>query len=212
MNKVLEFQDKYGLVADGIIGRATLDKMKFIFGLRSGAQLAHLLANVDHETGGFRADTENLAYNATALARTWPKRYKNLITGTPNSLAILLANKPQDIANNVYADRMGNGDEASGEGWKYRGRGALQLTGKNNYKLFSDFIGDDRIMDYPDLVASKYFWESALFYFTKNKLWNRMNKTAHSDVKAIRKAVNGGYIGLDSVQQKFDHYHNLLSK
>lgn len=212
MNHIAVFQKKHGLKEDGIIGFQTLQKMKVVFDLKHDSQLAHLLANVHHETGGFVADTENLNYSAMAMANTWPKRYKDQVTGKPNALAISLAGKPEKIANNVYANRMGNGDETSGEGWKYRGRGALQLTGKGNYQLFASFIGDTEIIKDPNLVATKYFWESALFYFTVNKLWNKMKGASTADIKAMRKAVNGGYIGLEEVEEKFRYYHNLISK
>lgn len=212
MSHIAEFQKKYGLKRDGIIGFETLQKMKAVFGLKHDSQLAHLLANVHHETGGFISDTENLNYSAMALANTWPKRYKNPATGKPNTLAIALAGQPEKIANNVYANRMGNGDEASGDGWKYRGRGALQLTGRDNYQLFANFTQDAEIMSDSNLVATKYFWESALFYFTVNKLWNKMKGTTSAEIKIIRKAVNGGYIGLEDVEEKFKYFHNLITK
>lgn len=210
MNHLIEFQKNNGLQPDGVIGKKTLDKMRSVFGIKTDAQLAHFLANVHHETGGFIADTENLNYSAKALADTWPNRYK--LNSSPNSLARTLANKPMNIANNVYADRMGNGNEASGDGWKYRGRGSLQLTGKTNYKLFSNWIKDKNVMLNPDIVATKYFWESALFYFTTNNLWGKMKGTTEAGVKSVRKSVNGGFIGLDDVQAKFTYYYNLVTK
>lgn len=212
MNHIAEFQKKNGLNDDGVLGKCTIKKMRSVFGIPNDAQMAHFLANIHHETGGFKADTENLSYSAAGLAATWPGRYKNTTTGKPNALAVTLASQPQKIANNVYANRMGNGDEVSGDGWKYRGRGSIQLTGRNNYKDFSDFIKDAGIIFDPDCVATKYFWESALFYFTKNKLWNKMKGIDPADVKAIRKAVNGGYIGLKDVQAKFTYYYNLITK
>jgi len=208
--KIKEFQLQHGLKADGILGKITIAKMIQVFGIKTNAQMAHFLANVAHETGGFNADTENLNYSAKTLAATWPKRF--ITKGQPNALALTLERNPEKIANSVYANRMGNGNELSGEGWKYRGRGALQLTGKNNYALFSKFVKDPEIMENPELVATKYFWESALFYFTRNGLWNKMNATGPLDVRAIRYAVNGGYIGVASVQEKFKYYYNLLKK
>ncbi|MGQ2984015.1 peptidoglycan-binding protein [Flavobacterium sp.] len=212
MNHITEFQKKNGLKEDGVIGIKTLQKMMEVFGLLTNLQLVHLLANVHHESGGFIADTENLNYSAATLANTWPKRYKNPVTGKPNALALSLAGNPEKIANNVYANRMGNGSGSSGDGWKYRGRGALQLTGKDNYRLFASFIDDAEILSNPDLVAIKYFWESALFYFTANKLWNKMKGKTSADIKAIRKAVNGGYIGLKDVENKFKYYYNLMTR
>ncbi len=212
MNHLKEFQKKHGLAADGIIGKNTVSKMREVFGIATNAQLAHFLANVHHETGGFVVCSENLNYSAAALANTWPGRYKDAITGKPNTLAGQLAGHPQKIANNVYANRMGNGNETSGDGWMYRGRGSLQLTGKSNYSEFATFAKDPETLVNPDIVAMRYFWESALFYFTRHGLWNRMKGTSVADVKAVRKAVNGGYIGLDEVQSKFTYYFNLITK
>lgn len=211
MKHLKDFQKKHGLKPDGILGKNTISKMMSVFGIRSNAQLAHLLANVDHETGGFKADTENLNYSAARLAAIWPNRFKGK-DSQPNALALALANQPEKIANSVYANRMGNGNELSGDGWKYRGRGALQLTGKNNYSLFAKFIKDPAVVETPELVATQYFWESALFYFTRNNLWPKMNATGPLDVRAIRKAVNGGYIGADSVQKKFTYFYQLLNQ
>ncbi|AWH84941.1 glycoside hydrolase [Flavobacterium album] len=210
MNHIAEFQKKNGLKDDGIVGKDTIKKMRYVFDIPDDAQMAHFLANIHHETGGFKVDTEKLNYSAAGLVATWPGRYKDKRSGKPNALAVTLASRPEKIANNVYADRMGNGNEASGDGWKYRGRGSLQLTGKNNYKLFSDFMNDPEIVTNPDRVATRYFWESALFYFTRNKLWSKMKGATPADVKVIRKAVNGGYIGLKDVQEKFTYYYNII--
>ena len=212
MSHLKEFQQKQGLIADSMIGSATLKKMRFVFNIANDVQLAHFLANIHHETGGFMADSECLNYSARGLAGTWPNRYKDNITGKPNELAVRLANQPRKIANNVYANRMGNGNEASGDGWKYRGRGSLQLTGKSNYYEFATFAKDPDILINTDIVATKYFWESALFYFTKHGLWGKMKGRSFADVKAVRKAVNGGYIGLDDVQNKFTYYLNLITR
>jgi putative chitinase len=106
---------------------------------------------------------------------------------------------------------MGNGDEASGEGYKFRGRGYIQLTGKDNYKAFSDFIGEDCVAN-PDLVATKYPLTSAAFFFHKNKLWDICDKGhSHDVVTAVTKRVNGGTIGLDDRIKHFEEYNNLLA-
>lgn len=206
MNHIVEFQKRHGLLADGILGKKTIQKMRCEFGIETDAQMAHFLSQVHHETGGFKADTENLNYSALRLRQIFPKYFPN------DNIARQYANKPEKIANRVYANRMGNGDELSGDGWLYRGRGALQSTGKDNYKAFSDYVKDIDVMLNPSLVATKYYWESALFYFTKNNLWNKMKGSTDNDIKLIRKAVNGGYNGLYEVESLFKYYYNLITK
>lgn len=206
MKHIVEFQKNNGLVADGIIGKNTIQKMRCVFGISTDSQMAHFLANVHHETGGFKADIENLNYSASRLLQIFPKYF------TDSVMARQYANNPIAIANRVYSKRMGNGSETSGDGYKYRGRGSLQLTGKDNYRAFSEFMRDNQIMLMPDIVASKYFWESALFYFTRNNLWGLMKGTDVETVKKVRKAVNGGYNGLAEVQQKFTYYYNMITK
>lgn len=206
MNHIVEFQKKHGLTPDGIIGKMTLAKMRCEFGSLTDSQLAHFLANCHHETGGFKLDTENLNYSARRLMIVFPKYFKT------DDIARQYANNPIRIANRVYANRMGNGNEVSGDGWKYIGRGAIQLTGKDNYKAFAQFIKDPFILETPTKVAETYFWETGLFYFTKNNLWKQAKYNDDNAVKAIRKAINGGYNGLEDVQRLFDYYYNLITK
>lgn len=206
MNHIKKFQEENGLVADGIIGKKTIHKMRCVFKIDTDAQVAHFLANVHHETGGFEQDTENLNYSAQGLERVFKRYFPN------HKLATQYARNPIAIANRVYANRMGNGNETSGDGWKYIGRGGIQTTGRDNYKAFANFVGDKMIMLKPELVAEKYFWQSALFYFTRNNLWAQMKYTDANAVKAVRKAVNGGYNGLDEVQRLFTYYYNLITK
>jgi len=203
MNHVIDFQSKNGLKPDGIIGKNTMLKMCEVWGVNR-IQLLHMLANTHHETGGFKVDTENLNYSAKGLRATFPKYFTD-------TEAREYANKPEKIANKVYAYRMGNGNPASGDGWKYRGRGSLQLTGKNNYTDFGKLTGNSEILSNPDIVASDYFWQSALYYFERNKLWAKMKNESYENIKLIRKAVNGGVIGLNDVVAKFNYYSKLFS-
>lgn len=211
MNHIIKFQQNNGLVADGIIGKNTLIKMRCVWKIATDAQLAHFLANTHHETGGFTVDTENLNYRPSGLAKTWPSRYADN-NGNPNALALKLAGNPKALANNVYSNRNGNGNEESGDGWKFIGRGAIHTTGRKNYQTLSDFVNDPLSMTNPELVANKYFWESGLCYFTKGNLWERMKYTSAAAVKDVRKAVNGGYTGLEDVQKLFTHYYGLITK
>ncbi|MEJ2393442.1 MAG: glycoside hydrolase family 19 protein [Candidatus Thiodiazotropha sp.] len=153
----------------------------------STVRLAHFFSQVLHESGCMRYDMENLNYSAKSLRAVFGKYFKTL------RQAEAYARQPEKIANKVYANRMGNGSEASGDGWKYRGRGLIQLTGKNNYKAFAKWIGEDRILDEPDLVASEYAVHSAVFFWDKNNL----NKVAdRDDVVRMTKRINGGTNGL----------------
>jgi putative chitinase len=118
--------------------------------------------------------------------------------------------QPQKIANRVYANRMSNGDEASGDGWKYRGRGYIQTTGKSNYLLF-DAVVPENIVENPDLVATKYPLASAGFFFNRNNLWAICDKGGTDDViTSVTKKVNGGIHGLDDRIAKFKLYKSLL--
>lgn len=205
---IIDFQKKHGLTPDGIIGKNTLRKMKEVWGL-TNEQLAHFMAQTHHETGGFKLDTENLNYSASGLLKVFEKYF-----GVGKLPASQYANKPEAIANVVYANRMGNTEPC--DGYTYRGRGALQLTGKDNYKAFAEFLKNNEVLTNPDIVATKYFWETALFYFTRNKLWGQMKYTDKEAVLRISKAVNMGSTnakgtpnGLKDRENKFDYYYNI---
>lgn len=175
------------------------------FNITNPLRLAHFLAQCAHESGNFTALRENLNYSSAGLLKTFPKYFKDQTT------ADKYARNPEKIANRVYASRMGNGDEASGDGFKFRGRGYIQLTGKDNYKQFGDFIGEDLVAN-PDLVATKYPLTSAAFFFDKNKLWSICDKGATDEVvTAVTKRVNGGTHGLADRIAKFGLYNSLLS-
>jgi len=176
------------------------------FGITTPLRLAHFLAQCGHESGGFRAFSENLNYGAKGLLSIFPKYFKTI------EKAKAYERKPEKIANLVYANRMGNGDEASGDGWKHRGRGALQTTGKSNYQDFAKFMNMPEILTNPDLVATKYPLASAAFFFKKNNLWPICDKGSSPEVVTlVTKKVNGGIIGLPDRQKHFKEYYNLLS-
>ena len=175
------------------------------FGITSSLRLAHFLAQCGHESGGFRAVSENLNYSAKGLLGIFRKYFTNV------NVAMQYERKPEKIANRVYGGRMGNGAEASGEGYKFRGRGYIQLTGKENYKAFDQTVGEDIIAN-PDLVATKYPLASAAFFFKRNNLWAICDRGSSPDVvTAVTKRVNGGTIGLADRQKHFNEYFKLLS-
>ncbi len=129
----------------------------------------------------------------------------------PGNLEESYARQPEKIANRVYASRMGNGNEASGDGFKFRGRGALQLTGKDNYKAFSDYLKKPEIMTNPDLVATTYSFESAMFFFDKNKLWSICDQGINdAAILALTKRINGGTHGLEDRNQKTKKYYEYV--
>jgi putative chitinase len=175
------------------------------FDISTPLRLAHFLAQCGHESGGFKAVQENLNYGAKGLLSIFKKYFKTIAQATAYE------RKPEKIANLVYANRMGNGSEGSGEGWKYRGRGYIQLTGKENYKAFDATVPED-ITANPDLVATKYALASAAFFFKKNNLWAICDKGSSPEVVTlVTKRVNGGTIGLADRQKHFKEYYNLLS-
>ena len=174
------------------------------FNMTNPLRLAHFLAQAAHESGNFKFLKENLNYSSDSLLKVFPKYFKDKAT------ADKYARNPEKIANRVYASRMGNGDEASGDGFKFRGRGYIQLTGKDNYKAFSNFIGEDCVAN-PDLVSDKYPLVSAAWFFDKNNLWTLCDKGAGDDVvTAVTKRVNGGTHGLTDRISKFKLFNGEL--
>ena len=204
MSKISEFQAANGLTADGILGKASFAKMKELWKV-TDEQLAHILGQCHHESGGFKADVENLNYGAKGLLGIFKKYFPT------EALAKAYERQPEKIANKVYASRMGNGDEKSGDGWKFRGRGALQLTGKDNYKAFSDYLKNPQIMTNPDLVATTFSFESAMFFFDKNKLWSICDQGINdAAILALTRRINGGTHGLEDRNQKTKRYFEFV--
>jgi putative chitinase len=168
-------------------------------------RLAHFMAQIAHESGDFKFIRENLNYSSEALLRVFPKYFKDKATADG------YARNPEKIGSRVYGGRMGNGFEATKEGFLFRGRGYIQLTGKDNYRAFSTFIGEDCVAN-PDLVATKYPMDSAIWFFDKNKLWDICDKGATTDVVTqVTKRVNGGTHGLQDRINKFNLYNSLLA-
>jgi putative chitinase len=198
-------QEKAGVAADGAFGPGTM-KAATAFYKFSPVRAAHFFAQTAHETGGFKAFSENLNYSADGLNKIFPKYFKNA-----GRDAAPFARNPEKIANIVYASRMGNGDEASGDGWKFRGRGALQLTGKANYEAFAKYLGNDEVLTNPDSVATKYAFESAMFFFERNKLWAICDKGINdAAILELTKRINGGTHGLEDRKTKTYKYYEYV--
>ena len=191
-----------GHIPDSVIAQIPETAAKF--NITTNLRLAHFLAQCGHESGGFKAVSENINYSIDGLKNTFSKYF-------PGNLAESYARQPQKIANRVYGGRMGNDSEETGDGYKFRGRGYIQLTGKQNYTNFAKFIGEDTVNN-PDLVATKYPLSSAAFFFDTNKLWSICDKGADDKtVTAVTKRVNGGTIGLSDRIKHFNEYYKLLS-
>lgn len=234
---VKNFQTKNSLTPDGIVGDNTwskimgesvtpqvapqasglkLDKLKghipdaviaqipdtaAKFKIDTPLKLAHFLAQCGHESGGFKVVNENLNYSKDGLKKIFPKYF-------PGNLSESYERQPEKIASRVYGGRMGNGVEETKEGFKFRGRGFIQLTGKDNYTAFGKAINEDVISN-PDVVATKYPLLSAAWFFSKNCL-NKCIDESDATVTSVTKCVNGGTIGLEDRKKHFKEYYNLL--
>ena len=198
-------QAKIGVVADGAWGPGTLRAAAKYYKL-SPARAAHFFGQTSHETGGFKAFSENLNYSWQGLRKIFPRYFPT------DAIAKNYERNAQRIANKVYADRMGNGPESSGDGWKYRGRGALQLTGRTNYETFAAYCNRPDVMDNPDLVATELAFESAMFFFERNKLWSICDQgVTDAAILSVSKKVNGGTHGLEDRKVKTKTYFAQLN-
>jgi putative chitinase len=198
---MIELQKKIGVTADGAFGPGTLKAAASYFKLNKN-RAAHFFAQCAHESGNFKAFSENLNYGAKGLRGIFGKYFPT------DAMAKAYERQPAKIANRVYANRMGNGDEASGEGFLHKGRGPLQLTGKNNYRAFGKYIGrEQEILDNPDLVATELGFESALWFFDANKLWSICDQGINdAAILALTKRINGGTHGLEDRKLKTKKY------
>ena len=174
------------------------------FKINTPLRLAHFLSQCAHESGNFSTTRENLSYSADRLRVVFPKYFP-----TPE-IAKQYERNQVKIGSRVYANRMGNGDEKSEDGYKFRGRGYIQLTGKDNYKAFDKFVTEDILIE-PELVASKYPLTSAAWFFDKNNLWAICDIGGSEDViKNLTKRINGGLHGLDDRIKKFKLFYGFV--
>lgn len=202
-NNAIKLENLKGSVPDNVIAELSVTMVKF--NITTVLRSVHFLAQCGHESASFSVTSENLNYSAERLKVVFPKYFKDV---SP----VAYAHNPAKLAARIYANRMGNGDEATGEGYSFRGRGYIQLTGKSNYTNFGKFIGEDTVAN-PDLVAKKYPLASAAYFFDVNKLWEICDKGASPDVVAeVTKRVNGGTIGLDDRISRFNKYYAALNK
>jgi putative chitinase len=199
----LKLEKLKGHIPDAVIAQIPDTASKFQ--IDTPLRLAHFLAQCGHESGGFRATQENLNYSAKGLNGIFKKYFPTEAAAKPYE------RQPAKIASKVYGGRMGNGPESTGEGFKFRGRGYIQLTGKDNYTAFGKSINED-ILSNPDKVASSYALLSAAWFFNKNGLHKMADEGATDTVVTkITKRVNGGTIGLADRIKHFKEYYHLLS-
>jgi putative chitinase len=191
-----------GQVSDTVINQ--IPDVSTKFGINTPLRLAHFLGQCSHESGGFKSVSENLNYSAKRLLEIFPKYFKQ------PGLAESYARKPELIASRVYGGRMGNGPEPTREGYKFRGRGYLQCTGKSNYAEFDKFVDED-ILANPDLVATKYPLVSAAWFFHKNGLVSICDRGISTEViTQLTKRINGGIIGLDHRLSETNKFAKIL--
>ena len=201
---LVNLQQKIGVTADGAFGPGTLKAAAAHYKLNKN-RAAHFFAQCAHESGNWRATSENLNYGAKGLRGIFGKYFPT------DALAKAYERQPAKIANRVYANRMGNGPESSGMGFKFRGRGFLQLTGHDNFKAFADYINRPDVMDNPDLVAGELAIESALWFFDRNKLWGICDQGINdAAILQLTKRINGGTHGLDDRKLKTKKYATWL--
>jgi putative chitinase len=192
-----------GAIPDNVIDQINAIALKF--NITSNLRLAHFLAQCAVESGTFKKAEENLKYSAARLLAVFPKKF------TPEQ-AKEYGGNPEKIGNRVYANIIGNGNEASGDGYRYRGRGYIQLTGKSNYQAFSNFIGEDCVAN-ADWVATKYPLASAAHYFNGNKIWTTCDKgSTVAVVTSVTSKVNKAKLGLTERIAFFNKFYALLSK
>jgi len=198
-------QTKVGVGADGSFGPNTARAIAKHFGL-SPERGAHLLGQASHESGGFKVVREGLYYStAERIQAVWPSRFATVEDAEP------YAKNPSKLANKVYSDRMGNGDESSGDGALFSGKGFLQLTGKSNFREFSSDMRLPGVMINPDDVATEYAFETAQWFFNKNKLFRIADEGVNDDtIKRITRKVNGGYHGLEDRTDQTNKIHTWL--
>jgi putative chitinase len=197
----MDIKNLEGYIPDDVLEQIPEVMGKFY--IDTPLRLSHFLGQCAHESNGFKAKVENLNYSADALKRVFPKYF-------PGDLAEEYARQPEKIASRVYANRMGNGDEDSGDGWTFRGRGYIQLTGRNNYIDFGISIDTDLEVQ-PDLVSDVFPLLSAAWFFDVNMI-NKISDMGSgiNIITKVTKRVNGGTIGLDDRITRFNKYYDLL--
>lgn len=205
MSTLTQLQKKLSIEETGIFDKNTLFSAAKHFNL-SNLRAAHFFGQIAHETADFKFFTENLNYSALVLQKIFGKYFIGVDVNN-------YARNPEKIANRVYANRLGNGNESSGDGWRFRGRGAIQLTGKVNYQALASALNLPQIMKTPEIVADELAFESAVFFFNKNSLWSICDQGVTNDIiLKLTKKINGGTLGLEDRTEKTKKYFSWFNK
>ncbi len=209
MNYLIQYQTNHNLTPDGSIGPTTAKAMMEDLGIQSTVAYCHFIAQIQHESAGFTTGRENLNYSANALSKLFGKYFKTI---SPASVA----RNPERIANIIYANRMGNGNISSGDGWKYRGLGSLQLTGKNNFEAYFKSAGLSTNTDPNLLLTPEHYFNTAKFFFNTNNVWRYCADKSDDSILKVSKLINlgsasakGTPIGL---KERLSIAHSLFSK
>ena len=213
MRKIKEFQSDNGLVPDGVIGPNTLNAMKSRWGL-SNNRLGNFLGQAHHESAGFTRDTESLNYTPSGLRKTFSYYKKYSAEASSDGRTIFHKADQETIANKVYWDKNRSrvywlGNKKWGEGWDFRGRGPIQITGRYNYARFENYVGYD-IMSCPERLAGDLYWESGLWFFLDNDLWDLAEGDSVSTISKLSIKINGGLNGLDDRIRLSQHYIRMI--
>lgn len=200
---MLNLQYIKGAIPDSVYNK--LPEIVEKYKINTILRMSHFLSQCSHESQGFKVTEENLYYSVNGLLKIFPKYFTE-------ETAKLYAKQPSKIANKVYSNRMGNGNIESNEGYKFRGRGYLQTTGKNNYIELSKYFDID-FVENPDLVSKEYPLLSAVFYFDKNNLLSLCDRgSTIKDITVVTRAINGGLHGIDDRIKLFNFFFKLLNK
>jgi len=201
-NAMKRLQEKVGVGADGAFGPNTARAICKHYGL-SPKRGAHILGQSHHESAGFKRVSEGLYYSTPErIQAVWPSRFKTVADAEP------YAKNPKGLADKVYGGRMGN----DGEGYKWRGRGFLQLTGKDNYSLFAKDMDLNIVLDNPDLAEEEYAFDTALWFFKSNKLFDIADQGVTDEViRKVTKRVNGGTHGLSDREKQTNMIYKWLA-
>lgn len=214
MSIIKEFQSKYGLTSDGVTGKNTLLKIKEVLGIDTIEMLAHFMGQCHVESAGFTVVMENMNYSKDRVLQIFKHdfdtNHDGVLSDSEKAKSDFLIGHPDRIADFVYANQNGNGGEGSGDGWRHRGFGLIQLTGKTNQEAFASYIKDPAVKANPQLIATKYPWESAAYFFYINKLWNLCKIVDDKSITLVSKRVNGGPNGLEERIAKTNYYYSLL--